>query len=151
MEPTNQQLLRKPDVQPTNDAIAQALGEANDAYLVFSRMLADIGIQLQWRYYTDGKAWLAKGLHKRTGVHGGQKDVTIFWLSICDGFFKVTLYFPEKARADVMNLPIDHEIKQMIADSEPMGSKLKFFPLVLELRSDEMFEAVYTLADFKKG
>jgi len=29
--------------------------------------------------------------------------------------------------------------------------KLKYFPLVFELRSEEMFEAVFLLADFRKS
>jgi hypothetical protein len=129
----------------------EALGEANNAYVRFLGELASHEIQLEWRYYTDGKAWLAKGLHKRIGVRGNQKEVTVFWLSIWGGFFKVTIYIPEKARADAFNLPLDDEVKQMIADSKQMGNKLKFFPLVFELRSDKMFEAVYTLADFRKS
>jgi len=38
----------------------------------------------------------------------------------------------------------------MIADSKQMG-KLKYFPLVFDLCSDEMFEAVFSLADFRKS
>jgi len=33
----------------------------------------------------------------------------------------VTIYIPEKARADVYSLPLDDEIKQMIRDTEQMG------------------------------
>ena len=66
--------------------------------------------------------------------------MTVFWLSIWEGFFKVTIYIPEKARADIFSLPLDDEVKQMIADSKQMGEKLKYFPLVFELHSDEMFE-----------
>lgn len=151
MKSTKQQLLRSPNIQPTSDVIAEALGEANNAYVKFINELASHEIQLEWRYYTDGKAWLAKGIHKWTGVRGGQNEVTVFWLSIWDGFFKVTIYIPEKARADTFNLQLDDEVKQMIADSKQMGEKLKYFPLVFELHSDEMFEQVYTLADFRKS
>jgi len=62
----------------------------------------------------------------------------------------VAIYVPEKARADVLALPLDSEIKKMIVDSKQMG-KLKFFPLVFDLRSDELFDAVFTLADFSKN
>jgi len=93
---------------------------------------------------------MAKGLYMWTGIRGGQKEITVFWLSIWDVFFKVTIYIPEKARADVYSLPLDDEIKQMIRDSEQMG-KLKFFPLVFDLYSDEMFGAVFSLIDFRKS
>ena len=104
---------------------------------------------MEWRYYNDGKAWLAKGLFKWTGVRGDQNEKTVFWLSIWDGFFKVYIYVPEKARADVLSLPLDNEIKRKIAASEQMG-KLKFFPIVFDLCSDEMLEAVFLIADNKR-
>ena len=150
MKSTKQQLLRNPDIQPTNDVVAKALGEANNAYMKFVNELVSRDIQLEWRYYTDGKAWLAKGLYKWTGVRGGQSETTVFWLSIWDGFFKVTISVPEKARADVCNLPLEKEVKLIIADSKQKG-KLKFFPIIFDLCSDEMFEAVFSLADFRKN
>lgn len=151
MKTTKQQLLRSPNIQPTSDVIAEALGEANNTYLKFINELASHEIQLEWRYYADGKAWLAKGLHKWVGVRGGQNEVTVFWLSIWNGFFKLTIYIPEKARADAFGLPLDDEVKRMIADSKQTEKNLKYFPLVFELHSDELFEAVYTLADFRKS
>lgn len=147
---STEQMLRNPDIAPSSDVIAKALGEANNAYIKFINEIASHDIQIDWRYYNDGKAWLAKGLFKWRGVRGGQNETTIFWLSIWDGFFKVTIYVPEKARADLMSLPLENGVKQMIAASQQMG-KLKYFPLVFELYQDAMFEAVYTLADFRKS
>ncbi len=150
MNTNAEQMLRNPDIEPSSDVIAKALGEANDAYVKFIKELASHDIELEWRYYTDGKAWLAKGLFKWTGVRGGHNETTVFWLSIWDGFFKVTIYVPEKARADVLILPLNNEVKLMIADSKQMG-KLKYFPIVFDLCSDEMFEAVFLLSDFRKS
>jgi len=150
MKTTKEQLLRNPDIQPTGDVLAKALGEANNAYIKFIHELVSHDTQLEWRYYTDGKAWLAKGLFNWTGVRGGQKQTTVFWLSIWTGFFKVTIFVPEKARADVYGLPLDNEVKLMIVDSKQMG-KLKYFPLVFDMYSDEVFEAFFTLADFRKN
>ena len=59
-------------------------------------------------------------------------------------FLAVTIYIPEKSRADVLSLPLDKEVKLMISDSQQMG-KLKYFPLVFDLCSDEMFETVFFL------
>ncbi len=151
MKSTGQQLLRSPDIKPTGDIIAKALGEANNTYVKFINGLTDHGIQLEWRYYTDGKAWLAKGLHKWTGVRGGQNEETVFWLSVWDGYFKVTIYVPGKARADMLNLPLEDEVKQMIAESKQMGARLKYFPITFEMHSEEMLETVYTLSDFRKN
>ena len=150
MKSTKEQLLRNPDIEPSSGVIAKALGEANNAYIKFINELTSHDINLEWRYYNDGKAWLAKGLFKWTGVRGGQNEKTVFWLSIWDGFFKVIIYVPEKARVDVLSLPLDNEVKQMIATSQQMG-KLKHFPIVFDLCSDEMFEAFFLLADFRKS
>lgn len=150
MKKTKEQLLRNPNIQPSGDVIAKALGEANNVYRKFIDELSNHDIFLEWRYYNDGKAWLAKGLYKWTGVRGGMKVTTVFWLSIWDGFFKVTIYVPEKARADVLSLPLDHKVKLMITDSVQMG-KLKYFPLEFDLCSNEMFEAVFILADCRKS
>lgn len=145
---TSGQLLRNPDIEPTSEIIAEGLGAANNAYIKFIGELKSHDIQMEWRYYTDVKAWLAKGLYKWTGIRGGQKEATAFWLSIWNGFFKVTIYVPEKHRAE-LNLPLSAGIKKMIVDSKQMG-KLKFFPLTFNLRSDELFDEIYTLVDFRK-
>jgi len=150
MRTTKEQLLRNPNIQPSSDVIAEALGESNNAYIKFINELTSHNIHLEWRYYDDGKAWLAKGLFKWTGVRGGQNETTVFWLSIWDSFFKVTIYVPEKARADVLSLPLDNEVKLMIAASQQMG-KLKYFPIVFDLCSDEMFETVFLLATFRES
>jgi len=144
------QLLGNPEIEPSSDVIAKALGESNNAYLSFINELASHDINLEWRYYNDGKAWLAKGLFKWTGVRGGQNEKTVFWLSIWDGFFKVSFYILEKARTDAMSLPLKDEVKRMIAASLQMG-KLKYFPVVFELYTDEMFDAVFMLVDFRKS
>lgn len=150
MRSTKLQLLRNPDIEPSSVVIAKALGESNNAYIKFVDELASRDIHIEWRYYNDGKAWLAKGLFKWTGVRGGQKETTVFWLSIWDGFFKVTIFIPEKSRADVLSLRFNKDAKQLIADSQQMG-KLNYFPVVFELCSDEMFETLFLLADFRKS
>ncbi|HNW30044.1 MAG TPA: DUF3788 family protein [Spirochaetota bacterium] len=150
MKTNKKQLLRNPDIQPSGDVIAKALGESNSAYIKFINELASHDIHLEWRYYNDGKAWLAKGLFKWTGVRGGQNETTVFWLSIWDGFFKVSIFVPEKARTDALSLPLDNEVKLIISASQQMG-KLKYFPIVFDLSSDEMFESVFLLADFRKS
>lgn len=151
MKSTKQQLLRQPDIQPTEEVIEDALKEANVLYLRFLKELENHDIQLEWRYYTDGKAWLGKGLHRWTGPRGGNKEVTAFWLSIWDGFFKVTIYIPEKFRGEVNRLPVKDGVKQMVTDSRQMGNTLKYFPLVFDLDSDGMLEEVFTLIEFRKS
>ncbi len=146
-----QQLLRDPGIQLTDDVFAEALGKADPAYRKFVSELPDHDIHLEWRYYTDGKAWLGKGLYKWKGARGGQKEMTVFWMSIWEGFFKVSIFFPEVSRADLLSLPLEEDVKQMITDSRQMGKTLRFFPVVFDLCSDERFEAVFAIADCKRN
>jgi hypothetical protein len=143
-------MLRNHDIEPSSDVIAKALRESNNTYIKFLNELTSHDIHLEWRYYNDGKAWLAKGLFKWKGVRGGQNEKTIFWLSVWDGFFKVTIYLPEKVQADVLSLPLDNEIKQMIEVSQQM-KKLKYFPIVFDVWSDEIFDSIFLLVDFRKS
>lgn len=150
MKTTKEQLLRNPDIQPSSDVIAKALKEAGNTYIKFINELIKHNIEIEWRYYTDGKAWLAKGLYKWKGVRGGLKETTVFWLSVWDGFFKLTIFIPEKNREDALNLPLSDDINKMISESKQMG-KLKFFPVVFDLYSDELLPSVFTLLDFRKN
>ena len=151
MAKAKRQMLTDPGVEPTDEVIAMALGEANDAYQAFLSRLNGMGIELAWRYYTDGKAWLRKGLYRWTGARGGQRETTIFWLSLWQGFFRVTIYAPETSRAAILSLPLDDEVKRMAAEGERMGNRLKYLPLVFDLRSDELFPSVFALADIRKS
>jgi hypothetical protein len=150
MKTTKKQLLKNPDIQPSSDVIEKALNEANNTYNKFANELINHNIEIEWRYYTDGKAWLAKGLYKWKGVRGGQNETTVFWLSVWDEFFKLSIFIPEKNREDALNLPLSDDIKKMISESKQMG-KLKFFPVVFDLYSDELLPSVFTLLDFRKN
>ena len=143
------QLLRDADIEPTSEAIAEGLGSVNNIYISFLENLKNYDIEVDWRYYNDGKAWLGKGLHKWVTARGAHKEVTAFWLSIWEGFFRVTIFLPEKYRAEALNLSLSGEIRKMIEEAKQMG-KLKFFPLIFDLCSDEMSDEVFTIIDFRK-
>jgi len=143
------QLMRDPAIEPTDEVLAECLGKSNDAYIKFVDGLEQHDMQLEWRYYNDGGAWLGKGLYKWTTARGTEKEMNVFWLSIWDGFFRVSFFIPEKVRADSLSLPLKGETKKMIEISKQMG-KLKFFPLLFDLREDKLFDDIFKLADFKK-
>lgn len=144
------QLLRNPDIQPDGEAIAGALGAANSAYTEFIDELKDRDIHAEWRYYNDSKAWLAKAVYSRTTQRGAKKETTIFWLSIWDGFFRVSVFVPEKYRKDAHSLAVSEKTRKMIETSAQIG-KLNFFPLVFDVGSNEMFGDIFALAEFKKA
>ncbi len=67
------QLLRDKGTPPGSDILE------NPFYLSLTE-----GLQPEWRYYNDGRAWLCK-------VTDGRK--TIFWFSVWEGFFRASFYF----------------------------------------------------------
>ena len=144
------QLLRDPNVEPTKEVFTECLGAAKDAYFEFLDMLPDHEIVLDWRYYKDGSAWLGKGLYKWTTTRGTAKEKNTFWLSVWEDLFKVVFYIPEKHREDALSLPLASEVKRMVEDAKQMG-KLKFFPVIFEVASNEQFDDIFKLIDFRKG
>ena len=142
--------MRDPNTEPTKKTIAEGLGAANSAYTKFAAKLKNHGIQLEWRYYNDGKSWLAKGIYGWATPRGTQKETTVFWLSVWEGFFKVSIFIPEKARADALNLNLGSGVTALVKNSKQMG-KLKFFPLVFDLQSEEFFDDLFTLVNFRKN
>ena len=143
------QLLRDVNIEPTSAAIAEGLGLASDAYAIFLEKLKEHDVELTWRYYNDGKAWLGKGQYKWETIRGTPKETTALWLSIWEGFFKVTVYIPEKYRVEALNLSLSDDMNEMIMAAKQMG-KLKFFPLVFDLYSNKMFDELLTIIDFRK-
>jgi hypothetical protein len=84
-----QMLLRNADTFPSDKVLKDALG---DVYIVLESFLGTITneeyhLNIDWRYYNDGKAWLGKVQHKKK---------TVLWLSVWEDFFKVSFFFTEK-------------------------------------------------------
>ena len=133
------QLLRDPEIFPSGGVLASALGDSYGAYKAFSEKLPDCGVETEWRYYNDGKAWLGKCVHKKK---------TVFWLSVWDGFFKTTMFFTEKTKEGIEGLPIREDIKTKFAEAGNVG---KLIPLLLEIRSEADLDDAFTLISYKKG
>ena len=134
-----EQLLRDPDVYPSEEVLAVALGNNYNALAAFMQKLPDMGIELEWRYYKDGKSWLGKGVRKKK---------TVFWLSVWDGFFKITMFFTEKTRGGVDSLPISEEIKARLGTEKAAG---RLIPLLLDVNEPAALEDAYTLIAYKKS
>jgi len=133
-------LLNNPDVKPSAEIIEAALGKSYNTYAELISIVSGekYGIEPQWNYYRDGKAWLCKA---------GFKKKTIFWLSAWDGFFKITFYFTEKNCPAVYNLDID----SMLIDefrSNAFSGKLK--PLTVMVKSQGQLHDILKIAELKK-
>lgn len=151
MGKTENQLLRDPNIEPTDEVIAQALGNANYAFMKFVEGLQTHGITLMdWRYYNDGKAWLSKGEYKWTTPREAKKVKPIFWLSIWDGFFKVSFFFAESVQAELLSLPISEETKELITNAKQMGKTMRFMPVIFDIENDAQLSDVFAVAEFRK-
>jgi len=134
-----EQLLRNPDVYPSDEVIAGALAGGYKAYTGFMERLPDLGIELQWKYYNDGKSWLCKGAYKQK---------TVFWLSVWDGFFRVSFFFNEKNHMGAHDLPISDDIKTKFANEKHVG---KLMPLLIDVDCEALLDDVFAIMRYKKS
>lgn len=147
----NGQLLRNPDIEPTETILSESLNDAYLSYQQFQNLLNQSDIDFVWRYYPDGKAWLAKGIYRWIGKRGSNKELTLFWCSIWNGFFKVVIYIPEDRRNDVLSLSIDNNLKIMISELKRMGETFRTLPIVFDIKSNELFDSIFKIIEYKKG
>ena len=137
-----QMLLRNPEVFPSDQVLKEELGEAVYSTLVsFTETISgpEYGLATEWRYYNDGKAWLCKVTHKKK---------TILWLSIWEGFFKLSFYFTDKHLEGIASLDISESIKQKFAQAKTIG---RLIPLIFDIKSNEQLQDLLTVVRFKKN
>ncbi|MGL4607017.1 MAG: DUF3788 family protein [Eubacteriaceae bacterium] len=146
-----QQLLRNPDIELSAEIIAQGLGIASSAYTVFLEGLKEYDVSLMnWRFYSDGKAWLSKGEYKWTTARGTNKVKPLFWLSIWEGFFKISFFFSTKAQEELLALPINQDAKSIIENAKPMGKTMKYIPVIVDVDDEKQLNNIYVLLQFRK-
>ncbi len=133
--------LRDATIYPTDEILMNVLGDAYELYSLFIETISidPLYLSVEWRYYNDGKAWLAKVQSKRK---------TILWLSVWDGFFKTTFYFTEKNIEAISGLSVSEVIKGEFCKAKPIG---RLIPLILEVRDIDQMDDLLTLVWFKKS
>ncbi|MDF9827339.1 hypothetical protein M2447_001431 [Ereboglobus sp. PH5-10] len=131
-------LLNDPNLPPDAAILKKTLGRSHAAYEALAAGASGAGLEMSWRYYNDGKAWLCKVTHKKK---------TVFWLSVRDGLFKTGFHFTEKTRGGVAELDIDANIKSTFARAQAVG---KLVSLGLDVRKKSQVRDVLTLAEYKK-
>lgn len=145
------QLLRDPSTKPTDEMIAEALGVTNNIYVQWIKQLKQYNITLmEWRYYNDAKSWLSKGEYHWKSVRGKDRVTPNFWLSIWDGFFKVTFFFSEKTIYQLLSLPLSQEVKEMIRDSDLSGKTMKYISVSFDVKNEKQLQDIYLLTEFRK-
>lgn len=145
------QLLRDVNEIPTSESIANGLGTAYDVYIKFLENLQQIEISLMdWRFYNDGKAWLTKGEYKWITKRGTHKVKPIFWLSIWESFFKISFFFSDKIRDELLALPITKETKEVIKKAKTMGKTFQYLPIIFDVSDEHQLNDLCILSNFRK-
>ena len=132
--------LRDAEIFPSDRVLKDTLG---DVYDVLESFLATITneaylLNIEWRYYNDGKAWLCKVQHKKK---------TILWLSVWEGFFKVSFFFTEKHLEAIAALDISEAIKTELASAKTVG---RLIPMIFNINNANQLEELLTVVRFKK-
>jgi len=108
-----------------------------EIYQMFTEQLSEYQIELEWNYYKDGKSWLGKAVSKKK---------TVFWLSVWQGFFKISFHFTERAATGVMQLDVPDELKERLKSAQLKG-KLK--SLQIDISDETQLHDVFRLAEYK--
>jgi len=141
--------LKDPDMIPTSELLEYTLGDSYAAYEIFQEGLPGLEIEQEWQWYTPHKAWFARGQHFWTSPRGAQKEKTLYWLHVYEGFFSVAVWFKEKNRMEAMKANVNDEARQLIRDAKTMG-KVPTFPVVLDVATAEPIANIYALIECKK-
>ncbi|MCL2570716.1 MAG: DUF3788 domain-containing protein [Firmicutes bacterium] len=143
--------LRDQHIHPTSDVLENALGESHQTYETFVGGLGDLNIENVWQFYPcfATKAWMGRGEYKWTTPRGANKTKNIYWLSVWEELFKVTLWFKEDNRAEILKTNITESTKQLIKNSKMFGPKMRTFPVEFEIIDANSLTDVYTLLKHK--
>lgn len=132
-------LLKDGNQYPTDIILASVLGNSMEVYQELVSTLSRFQIELDWHYYNDSKSWLGKAVSKKK---------TVFWLSIWQGFFKVSFHFTEKTRLGIGSLPISVDIKREIEDAPIKG---KLASVAIKVSEQGHLEDILTLISYKRS
>ena len=130
------QLLREQEIFPSEEVLKNILGNVYSVYEELETLLTQDGIIFEWHYYKDSKSWLCKVSYKKK---------TVFWLSVWDGFFKISFFFLERHFEGIMALEIPEN--SYIMEKE-WG---KMFPFIFNISKREQLTDLMKMINFKKG
>ncbi len=136
----SQMALRDAEIFPSDKVLKDTLGDVYDVLISFLATITDEAylLSFEWRYFNDGKAWLCKVQHKKK---------TILWLSVWEGFFKVSFFFTEKHLEAIAALDISEAIKTELASAKPVG---RLIPMIFNINNASQLEELLTVVRFKK-
>mgnify|MGYP003790276697 FL=1 len=134
-------LFRDPLMPPAGEALSDAL--PNHLLILYhelqSRLTGKFMLELHWRYYQDGKAWLCKIADKKK---------TVCWLSLWQDHIKVSFYFTERSLPALISLDIPDEIKEKTMKADKAG---KLIPCTLSLNNMEQLQDLERIITCKRA
>jgi len=137
METVNSIELHDSSVYPDESVLKKVLDTSYGAYCSLLKLYEDNGLEAEWRYYRDGKAWLCKVQ---------RKGRTIVWMSAWKGYMQATIYFPERHIESIYTLDISQATRERILST---GNTGKSKPCIFEIRNEEMLKDFNTVLQLK--
>ena len=133
--------LREESIEPTDEVLAQLLGDVHPVYQAFMAGASGEPLRLDhaWRYYRDAGAWLCRITYRKK---------TVSWMSIQDGNFRVTTYMSKKDLPGVEGLQVDQRLKAAFHET---GTTRKYPYFMIDVSSMDQLEDLLAIMAFKKG
>jgi hypothetical protein len=126
---------------PDDEVLARYLGKSKHSWDAFIELLKTDhpSISTEWRYYNDGKSWLFKVT---------KKAKTICWISVWEGFFKVTFYFNMRAEEAITKSLLDEAIKEQWLRRDNIG---KIKPITIDVKKKTDLKVIQLLIELKSS
>ena len=137
METINTIELTDKAVYPDDAVLKKVLGRSYSAYCALLELFDRNGMQYEWRYYLDGKAWLCKVQKKKK---------TIVWMSAWKSFLQATVYIPEKYLERLHEIPISEETREKLRTTRNVG---KSKPCIFEIRNQKVLKDLEKVMQFR--
>jgi hypothetical protein len=137
MEQINTVELRDPNKYPDETVLQNILEDSYLAYKALLELYDSMGMVYEWKYYSDGKAWLCKVQKKKK---------TVIWMSAWKGYMQATIYIHDKDIEKFKSLDLRQEIKERIVSAKKVGKSL---PVMFEIRDREVLKDIEKVALFK--
>ena len=132
-------VLTDKEEYPSDEVLKRTLGAAKEVWDAFFDFLAehDTLYSGEWRYYKDGNSWLYKLVKKKK---------TVCWISVYEGKFKTTFYFPDKAEELILNSRLKKALKEAFVNGKHYG---KTRGLTVDIKKTQDLSSTKKLIEIK--
>ena len=137
MEQINTVELKDPSLYPDATVLKGILGDSYNGYEAMLELYEILGMECEWRYYKDGKAWLCKVQKKKK---------TIVWMSAWKGYMQATIYIHEKNIEALERLELSESSREKLLSARKVGKSL---PCMFEIRTSEVLEDLKKVISLK--